>query len=243
MIGLRVKLVQTQTVYKKYKEFYPSSHKYRFTIDKEQSEIVKIRHLYVKLHGRIILKEVNFEIRAEEKVLIVGPNGSGKTMLLRAISDFLRDYKGQVSYSVSPYQAISSFLDSSPLFKGTFLENITFSDHIYANKKLKKVMEITNLSKKYDPSYIIDINRKNLSQGERQKILLARALYKYALLYLLDEPLQHIPYEEAHKIFGDIMSFLKDRSLICVMHKPDELVGSFDRVFEFENKELALKYI
>ncbi len=241
LIGLRVKLVQTQTVYKRYKEFYPSNPNYRFEINTKQPEIVKIQHLYVKLQERVILKDVNFEISEGEKVLITGPNGSGKTMLLRAISGFLKDYKGQISYNVHPYQAISAFLDSSPLFKGTLLENITFSKDIYNSKRLTKIMEITNLIDKYEPSYLIDVNGKNLSQGERQKVLLARALYKDALLYLLDEPLQHIPSAEALKIFGDIMSFLGDRSLICVMHKPDEFIDSFDRVLEFENRELVLK--
>ncbi len=184
------------------------------------------------------LDNVNLTIKEGESVAIVGMNGSGKTTLVKIICGLIRPTAGQVYVNDTEindynrddyYKLFTAIFQDFCVLPMSISKNITLSDDIVVNKDsynealelsgfLEKVQELpeksnTKLLKNIMPG------ATELSGGELQKLLLAKAIYKKASIMILDEPtaaLDPVSEEEIYKKYNKIA---KGKTTLFISHR------------------------
>ena len=210
---------------------------------KSTKTVVEFSHVNVKIENKRILSDVNFSVKSGERWAIVGPNGSGKTTLLRIVNGYLRHSSGQVSFQdkVEPDGVrkqtgfVSSYLDNLLESQDSVLDIVVSGK--YGATKLwnvppyEVVQEATRLMRQLGCSKFEDRRLADLSQGERQKILIARSMMPDPILLTLDEPCASLDLG-AREVFLNGLETVARRnrslSMIYVTHRIDEIPNSFN---------------
>ncbi|KAF7268017.1 hypothetical protein GWI33_018818 [Rhynchophorus ferrugineus] len=166
------------------------------------------------------LTNINFNVGPSHLVAVVGAVGSGKTSLLHvimrelSITKGIKDVVGQISYaSQEPW-----------LFAGTIKQNVLFGQP-WDKNRYEEVIKVCALDRDFellpfgDRSLIGD-RGVTLSGGQKARINLARAVYKDADIYLLDDPLSAVDTRVGKKLFEDcIVGFLRNKCTVLVTHQ------------------------
>jgi len=147
---------------------------------------------------RHVLKGVSLSLRPRQLLHISGPNGTGKTTLLRVVCGLLRPEQGRVSWLGKPiasvrseYQAALAYASHEPALKAdlTALENLHFAvglKHRATADELRGSLERTGVAA------CADLPARVLSAGQRRRVAMARVLAMRASLWLLDEPFTNL---------------------------------------------------
>ncbi len=195
--------------------------------------------------GEEVLKDVSFKIPFKKWTCIVGEIGSGKTTIIYLLLKLIKPQKGKIYIDDIPFDEINEevwYENLSYVSQFPFLFNLSIEDNILLGaKKDKKFYEIVNLlglneildkSKKDAREKFGEIYEK-FSGGEKQKICIARALYKNYHILILDEPTS---YMDIHTEM-DLLKKLKDlqnkegRTIIFVSHRFAPLLYSDHIIF------------
>jgi ABC-type multidrug transport system fused ATPase/permease subunit len=175
------------------------------------------------------IKNVTFTIYKGEKVAIVGESGSGKTTLLSLMNRTYEPSEGEIrlneetlkKYELkSLRQKIMLISLKDIIFPGTIKENITLYDDNYSEKDLIWAADIAGVTEDF-PSLDVSIGpgMKDVSEGQRQKICLARAIIRKPDILLLDEALSSVDSRIEEKIMGRLLNDFADRTIIVVSHR------------------------
>ena len=182
------------------------------------------------------LKNISFKINNGEKLAIVGENGPGKSTCIKLLCGFYEPTEGEILFNGKNLKDINKNNEYFNLLSVVFQDfgilplsikdNITFG--FEENNNLLKALEQSGLDKiinklkyKEDTYLIKEINAEavNLSGGEIQRLLLARALYKNFKILILDEPtaaLDAIAEDELYKKYSE---FSKEKISIFISHR------------------------
>ena len=166
---------------------------------------IKFENIFFNHSEKKILTNISFDINNGDFVGICGISGKGKTTIINLLLGFLQPLEGviKINHHSSEKKSRFSFIKNisyakqQPFFiHDTLLKNILFDDENYDTKKLNEIISIAGVNKIIDVrkeglQYIIEENGKNISGGERQRIVFARTLYKEADCIILDEPFQN----------------------------------------------------
>jgi heme exporter protein A len=157
---------------------------------------------FEKLHvwrgDRHVLRGVSAEVQPRDLLHISGPNGTGKTTLLRVVSGLLRPEQGSVSWlgqsitaSRDQYQAALAYASHEPALKGdlTALENLRFAVGL---KRRVSTEELHAALTRTGVSACADLPVRVLSAGQRRRVAMARVLAMSATVWLLDEPFTNL---------------------------------------------------
>ena len=181
---------------------------------------------------RVVLNEINLEIDADETVAIVGRSGSGKSTLAKLIPRFYDPVDGQVlidGVDIRQYrlnslrQNIGFVMQGSALFQGSILENLTFNKPISmidveAATRAAYIHDfVTRLPKGYHT--IIGEQGAQLSEGQRQRVALARVLLQNTPILILDEPTAALDNESEFYIQEAMKEICKQRTVIVIAHR------------------------
>ncbi len=195
-----------------------------------------------KLHGAQgdFLLELEFEMGAEEFVVVLGPSGSGKTTLLRMLAGLEKpeegfiEVKGEVWYdskrgiNLPPQKRDVGFVfQDYALFPNmSIFENIAFG---MKKKDPQRVMELLKLA---GLEQLRDKKPSVLSGGQKQRVALLRALAKEPKLLLLDEPLSALDPETAIILREEIKKFQRSFNIptIMVSHNREDALSLASRV-------------
>lgn len=167
------------------------------------------------------LQNVNVRMKERGLYAIIGAVGSGKTTLLQVLLGELGVDSGEVRVN-----GVISFASQEPwLFDGTVRENIVFMDHEFDALRYSRVIEACGLLRDLAELPCGDQTRVGergacLSGGQRARISLARAVYKEADVYLLDDPLSAVDATVGLHIFKEcIEHFLHNKICVLVTHQ------------------------
>ena len=183
--------------------------------------------------GPLVLRHINFEVRAGETIGIVGPSGAGKSTLLNLIVRFYDPTSGEVLYDGANlrdfrlkdvYRQIAIVTQDPFVFATTVRENIrcgrpeaTDDEVEQAARSASMHDEIMNLPKGYDT--VIGLGGRDLSRGQAQRINVARALLKNSRLLLLDEATASLDSVAEAQVQQSIDRLMEGRTCIIVAHR------------------------
>lgn len=184
-----------------------------------------------------VIDHVSLELFPGEKVAIVGENGAGKSTLIKLIMGFLEPDKGEVCLDgvnickynkENYYQLFSAVFQSSSVLAGSIMCNVSQSYSKSDMEKVKNCMEKAGLAEKiahlpdeYNTLLGKDVyeNAIELSGGEIQKLMIARALYKESPFLILDEPTASLDALAEKDIYEQYLEAAKDRTTIFISHR------------------------
>ena len=185
-----------------------------------------------------VLKNLNFKIKAGEKIALVGNNGAGKTTIVKLLCGLYPPTEGEIlvdgktidEIGIDKYQDKISvlFQDTTPI-SFSIAENVCGCDLSQVDeKRLKDCLKKAGIAKKIDSlpkkekSYItqtLDDDGILLSGGETQKLLLAKAMYKDGSFLILDEPTSALDPIAESKIYEEYNEMSLDKTSIFISHR------------------------
>jgi ATP-binding cassette subfamily B protein len=192
------------------------------------------------------LKNINLSIYPKDKIMIIGHSGSGKSTLLKHIKQYYQTnniyINNQPLKNVSLKEQITYISQNEILFTDTLYNNITMGSNI-DNKTLNKIIKICRLNSiiKRNPlgiMMLIEENGFNLSGGDKQRIILARALSQNKNYLFIDEGLGEVDTNLERKILKDLFKYYQDKTILFVTHRLDNM-DLFSKVIKFD-KEVEL---
>lgn len=184
-----------------------------------------------------ILNEVSFTVSSGTVCGLLGPNGSGKTTLLKCINGLLRVDEGMVTALDRDMQGLSreeiaAFMavvpqQSNVVFAFTVLDIVVMGRGYRVSKvgapTAKDYREAATILEKLGMGYLSKRHFNELSGGERQMVLLARALFQDPRILLLDEPTAHLDFKNQFIILDLVKKLTREKDLITVLtiHDPN----------------------
>jgi ABC-type bacteriocin/lantibiotic exporter with double-glycine peptidase domain len=200
---------------------------------------------------KLILKNVNLQVKPGDMVGIIGSSGAGKSTLLNIILGLLTPSHGKVivdNTEISTnlrswHQLIGYAPQDSFLIKGSIAENIILSrgfDISYF--KLNNLAGLTQLEEfisSLPNGFEESINSlgTNLSGGQKQRLSLARALYKNPRILILDEITSALDSKTEDKLISQIANIKQSFTIIVISHRP-QILELCNRIYEIKNHEL-----
>ena len=205
--------------------------------------------------NRFVIKNMSFDIPNSKITAIVGASGSGKTTLIKLLLGFYSDYDGEIIFcgqSLKCYnidivrESFGVVLQDSVIFSDTIKNNIAIgSDQVdmiqlINASKIANIEEmVNNLPQGYDT--IIGRDGLKLSQGQRQRILIARAIYKDPKLIILDEATNSLDSNNEKIIINNLEKYFKGKTVIVIAHRLSTVVVMDDgQIKEIGNHQSLL---
>lgn len=200
-------------------------------------ELRKIYAKWIKTSPDHDLKNVSMTVNQNQLVAIVGPVGSGKSSLINVILKELFISGGEMEI-----QGVISYASQEVwLFSGSIRQNILFGEEFDADR-YENVIKICALQTDFDilpygDQTLVGERGKMLSGGQKARIGLARAVYKKADIYLLDDPLSAVDPEVGKHLYKEcIEEFLNDKIRVLVTHQLQHLRNAHHIVLMKEGK-------
>jgi ABC-type multidrug transport system fused ATPase/permease subunit len=190
-----------------------------------------------------VLDNISFRVRHGERVAIVGPSGVGKTTLVSLLLRFYRPTSGEVYLDGIPASDIEvralrrriGYVSQSTLLRsGTVIENLRYGNQGATDEEVIHAAEaasihdfIVSLPAGYDTE--IGQNGVSLSEGQRQRFSIARALVKHPDILVLDEPSSSLDNLTEKSIFRSLPFLVRNKTLFVVAHRLSTIEDS-DRI-------------
>jgi len=231
-----------------------------YEIDNEKLEIdnkyiekriignIKYKDFNYSINDRdLILNKINLNIEKGNKVMIVGNSGCGKSTLLKSLLKYYKIKRDKIfidDKDINDYNTkqlrenITYVSQNETVFTDSIFNNIVLNRKIDYDKFLKFV-KITEVDKICNDRYLgydtlLEENGFNVSGGERNRIILCRALINSANIILLDEALNEIDVNMERRILKRIFKDMKDKTIIVVSHRLENM-DLYDKVINVEN--------
>lgn len=207
---------------------------------------IEFKNLSFSFNDReYVLKNVSLSIKKGSKVMVVGKSGSGKSTLFKLLMRYYDIKNNNIfinnidlnNYEMDTINNNILYLSQNEiLFNDTLYNNLIFD-----NSDSSKLIDVSNmccLNEVMDSNLgfnmLIEENGSNLSGGEKQRIVLARALLNKFNILIIDEGLSQVDVNLERKILKNIFSGFSDKTIIMISHRLDNL-DLFDNLVRFEN--------
>lgn len=204
--------------------------------------MLEINNISVQV-DRFRLQDISFNISRGEYVILAGPSGAGKTMLLETIAGFRNTSRGSILingkkiHHLAPYhRPVSMLFQDLGLFPHLSVEkNIGYAIHI---RKLRH-QKVKELAKNLSVDQYLHKKPEELSGGEKQRIALARALAAEPDILLLDEPLSSLDNNLRNELIQILYEINKaGQTIIHVTHDSKEALHLADKTGIIKNGHL-----
>jgi ABC-type multidrug transport system fused ATPase/permease subunit len=232
------------------------------TIDREEGKVpfpknwntLSLKNISFTYSGKPALKDISFEVRRGERVGIVGLSGAGKSTLFKLLLKEHENYKGEIRFDDVALTAISKedyfnhlavVLQDTELFNASLRDNITITNHAKEKdeKLLRKALTVAHVKdfmakmpKGVDS--IIGEKGIRLSGGEKQRVGIARAVFKDPQILLLDEATSHLDIESEEKIRDSLHEFFQSVTAIVIAHRLTT-IKEMDRILVLEDGKIV----
>lgn len=202
-------------------------------LDKPQGNI-KLAHVkFGYTPEKILIKDMNLEVKKGQTIAIVGPTGAGKTTLVNLLMRFYEIMEGRITFDEIDIRDIKRselrslfgmVLQDTWLFKGTIKENIAYARDKATEQEIIQAANIAyadhfirTLPEGYDT--IINEEASNLSQGQKQLLTIARAILADPVVLILDEATSSVDSRTEVHIQKAMLELMKGRTSFVIAHR------------------------
>ena len=218
----------------------------------EQTGLLELRDISVRLGGRQVLNDVTFTVRKGEFTGLIGPNGAGKTTLLRVILGLQDPSGGQVLVDGAPRQKRNRsigyvpqklVIDPDMPLRARDVVSLGLDGHRlgfgFPSRQRRDLVDKTLCdvgAEKY-----ADARVGELSGGEQQRVLIAHALISRPRLLLLDEPLANLDLKSEQEIVAVLGKLAREHEIAVLLsaHDMNPLLSVMDRIVYVANGHVA----
>lgn len=223
-------------------------------LQKDITGDIRFEHVdFVYSHtGITALKDFSLDIKAGEKIAVIGKTGSGKSTLVHLLLRMYDANSGTVKYDGTPVQEyqlqhlrtqIAYAPQEAYLFSDTVYNNIAFGRRDASEQEVKEAARLADFEKdiatlKDGYETVIGERGVMLSGGQKQRLVLARALLKHSPVLLLDESLSAVDTQTEKTILNNLKGFIQDKTTIVITHRI--FTGwEFDKIIVLEDGHIA----
>ena len=223
----------------------------------ENKNLLEIKSIFFKIKDKVILDDISLHIKSGDMVSIIGPNGSGKTTILKAISNEISITDGEINFinkNISDWD-LNDFANKKAVLSQS--NNLVFpfsvidivkmgrfplknkGNQIEENNLCKKILNIFDLDDYVNQNYI------TLSGGEKQRVQLARVIaqiwsddYSKKIL-ILDEPTSYLDIKHQHLLFQFLKELnKKGLTIIMVLHDLNHALLNSNKIVVLKDSKL-----
>lgn len=208
--------------------------------------IISCHHLSIGYEGKQIVKNINFDLEEKDYLLVIGENGSGKTTLIKTLLGLIKPLKGKIKFNNLKTNEIGYLPQinyAKKFFPASVLEVVMSG--CLNNKKLltfytKKDIEIVNMNlKKFKIESLKRRNFGELSGGQQQKVLLARAMCASSKVLVLDEPSTSLDKKAVIDLYNLINQINKEGTIIIMIsHDLEKSLKDANKILEINEENI-----
>lgn len=220
-----------------------------------ESKTIELRQLsytYPGAGNEQVLKNISCTLPEGKVTAIVGMSGSGKTTLLKLLLKFYENYQGEINAGESNLKYISprfwrqqcgSVMQDGYIFNDNIAKNIAVSDEIADFTKLVHACKVANILS-FVENLPLGFNTKigaegnGISAGQKQRILIARAVYKNPEYIFFDEATNALDANNEKAIMENLNEFFKGKTVVVVAHRLST-VRNADNIIVLNNGEIT----
>lgn len=216
--------------------------------------MLKTNNLSVGYNNKVVISNINVEVKNGEILCLLGSNGAGKTTLLRSLSKLISPIKGEIYLNGVNINCISRKALSKKM--ALVLTNrllgdlMTVQDIVnigrypytgfFGNLSKKDLIMVDDALESVDALHLKKRYFDELSDGEKQKVLVARALVQEPEIIILDEPTTHLDIKHRLELINILKKLSKEKSIsvILSLHEIDIALKSCDKVALIKNNKV-----
>ncbi|MDX1940612.1 MAG: peptidase domain-containing ABC transporter [Saprospiraceae bacterium] len=230
------------------------SHPGKITLLPEYGDLIveNVSFQYEGPHSPMTLRDINLYIPRGRTTAIVGSSGSGKTTLLKLLLNFYQPTEGVIRVGDVNLSNIETrmwrsqcgvVMQDGYIFSDTIAHNIALGDEIIDKQKLLKAVKVANIQN-FIESLPLGYNTKigqdgvGVSQGQKQRLLIARAVYKNPEYIFFDEATTSLDAYNEMLIMENLEEFFRHRTVIIVAHRLSTVVNA-DNIVVLEGGEIV----
>ena len=180
----------------------------------------------LKYENHIVFKDLSFSLNAGDFLCIVGPNGCGKSTLLKCLIGQIKLSSGKLTFNKTFHQNQIGYMPQNPKFNDTFPASVY---EIVASGSLNRIKLFEPYPKEHIDTAMKALNIQKLAKskfsklsgGQRQKVLLARAIVASEELLILDEPSNNLDYHSKQEFYETLKKLNEKLTIIMVTHDLD----------------------
>ncbi len=209
-----------------------------------KNNVITIENISFSYDSEPVLKNINMEIYEKDFAAVIGPNGGGKTTLLKIIAGLLKPSKGSLTI---PEKFKIGYVQQHPNLNREFpvtVEDVVLSGTVknfslfpFFNSEVKK--KANELMAKLELISFSKMQFGKLSGGQKQKTLIARALIDNPDIILLDEPVANVDSIAEDEIYSMLRELNEEKTIVMVSHDISFVSSAVKKVF-CVNKTLEL---
>lgn len=222
---------------------------YNYSLYRLNGDIV-FDKLNYSISSKCLFNDLSFKIEFGKKVLLVGESGIGKSTLVKMLMHYIDVPYGMLrinNIDINHYHLdnlrnnITYVSNNDSLFTDTIYNNIVLNGNVSEEvfSLITKICKVEEFVCKDQSGYqmIIEEGGFNFSSGEKQRIILARALMRKSDIYIFDEAFSQIDLVKTKEILKDILDYLNDKTVIVISHR-NNFNKLFDKVFSLKDGKI-----
>jgi ATP-binding cassette subfamily B protein len=248
----KISMERLGEIHNKEDEENPNEQKINILPTDKSLKIENIEFQYTPPHSEIVLKDVSLLIPENKVTAIVGTSGSGKTTLVKLLLGFYNHYKGNIllgdnqlkNYSQAWWRSqVGAVMQDGFIFNDTIARNIAVGQENIDKLRLVEAVKTANIQE-FIENLPLGYNTKigsegtGLSQGQKQRILIARAVYKNPQYLFFDEATNSLDANNEKIIMDNLNRFFKGRTVVIVAHRLST-VKNADQIVVIEKGEIV----
>jgi lipopolysaccharide export system ATP-binding protein len=225
--------------------------KFRIISFKNSKPILKAKNISKNIDDRQILKNLNFSINPSEIVGLLGPNGAGKSVTFKILLGIMKADKGEISISETPINNLPVHERASKFKIGYIPQNESIFSGLSCEQNLNAIAEILiknreerqniteNLLTEFSLNDVRKVLAKNLSGGQKKKLVIARSLINKPKILLMDEVFSAVD-PITIEVIKEIIINLQKRgiSILITDHAFDNVLQISDKVYILADGEI-----
>jgi len=190
---------------------------------------IEIRNLNLQISGKKLLRDINLSIKANQTIAFVGPSGSGKTTLLQCIMGLVRPTSGDVIFDGRPVSTIDmrsvrrhvGYVPQEMLMLDGSIEDNVALGLEKDEDRIRKALQLANLEDLSETTLdeALSGKGKNLSVGQKQRLAIARALYREPRILVLDEATSALDLNSERFIQSTLKRLTHKMTMVLVAHR------------------------